>query len=237
MPMMNTRDERKHALHETRRRALKQIALGVGATTVGSLTALVGASHAQTPASGARSTPLKLTPTVTEGPFYPQRFPADVDNDLTRMGSSTTRARGAQLDLDGRLLDARGAPIANAQIEIWQCDQAGQYHHIGNDGDKRLDEGFQGYGKIVTDAEGRYTFRTIRPVAYAGRTPHIHYIVSVNERRRLTSQMFVEGEASNDRDGIFRAAARDAAARERLVLKLSGANDLLRGSLDIVIAA
>ena len=86
---------------------------------------------------------------------------------------------------------------------------------------------------MTSGADGAYRFRTIRPVAYPGRTPHIHFTVVENGKRRLTSQMFVEGEAQNGRDGLYRYLGRDA---KLVTLKLEGAGSGLRGALDIVLA-
>jgi len=181
-----------------------------------------------TPALGADEQP--PTPRLTEGPFYPRSFPKDSDADLTRVEGHASRAMGAVLAVSGRIVDRRGAPRAGARIEIWQCDATGQYHHVGEPGG---DPDFQGFGAVATDADGRYAFTTIKPVPYPGRTPHIHFTVAENGRRRLTSQMFIEGEAGNERDGLYRSLGRDA----RLVtMKLASAGDGLRGALDIVMS-
>jgi len=188
---------------------------------------------APTPALGEERPP---TPRMTEGPFYPRKFPADSDADLTRVAGQGGVAEGKVLDVTGRVLDRDGRPRAGSRVEIWQCDAHGQYHHVGEpegSGDPR----FQGFGAVTTDAEGRYRFRTIKPVPYPGRTPHIHFTVVEGGKRRLTSQMFVEGEPGNERDGLYRHLGKDA----RLVtMKLSnapassGAN--LAGAIDIVLA-
>ncbi|MBC8022401.1 MAG: intradiol ring-cleavage dioxygenase [Burkholderiales bacterium] len=172
------------------------------------------------------------TPRMTEGPFYPTRFPKDVDADLTRVEGRAVTAQGTVLDVSGRVLDRSGKPRPGARVEIWQCDAQGQYHHVGGP-ESAGDANFQGFGFTTTDAEGRYTFRTIRPAPYPGRTPHIHFNVLENGRRRLTSQMFVEGEAANARDGIYRSLGREA----RLVtMSLEPAGAGVRGKLDIVLA-
>lgn len=194
--------------------------------------AALSASVALSTPRHARAADLALTPELTEGPFYPTSFPTDIDNDLTRIAGQSARANGTVLDLSGRVLDARGAPVTNAKIEIWQCDQHGIYHHVGQDG-ARIDAQFQGYGATTTDADGRYRFTTIKPVPYPGRTPHIHYIVKPLKGRGITSQMFLEGEAQNERDFLFRSA-KSASERERLLVKISG-GAVLTGTLDIVV--
>ncbi len=172
------------------------------------------------------------TPRMTEGPFYPRMFPDDADADLTRVAGRPGRASGTVLEVGGRVLDRDGRPRAGARVEVWQCDAGGFYHHVGEP-ERHLDPGFQGFGAVATDADGRYAFRTIRPVPYSGRTPHIHFSVAEGGRRRLTSQMFVEGDPGNARDGLYRRLG-DAA---RLVtMKLEDAGGGLRGALDIVLA-
>jgi protocatechuate 3,4-dioxygenase beta subunit len=170
------------------------------------------------------------TPRLTEGPFYPNTFPRDIDSDLTRVEGRAAAAQGTVLDVTGHVMDRAGKPRAGARVEIWQCDATGSYHHVGG---VVGDENFQGFGFTTTDAEGRYAFRTIKPVPYPGRTPHIHFTVLEGSRRRLTSQMFIEGEPRNARDGLYRSLGSDA----RLVtMRLEQAGAGLTGSLDIVLA-
>ena len=170
------------------------------------------------------------TPRMTEGPFYPNTFPKDSDADLTQVEGRAGAAKGTLLDVSGRVLDRSGKPHAGARVEIWQCDATGSYHHVGG---AVGDENFQGFGFTTTDAEGRYAFRTIKPVPYPGRTPHIHFTVLENNRRRLTSQMFIEGEPGNARDGLYRSLGDGA----RLVtMKLENAGAGLKGSLDVVLS-
>ena len=182
---------------------------------------------AVTPALAENHAP---TPRMTEGPFYPRAFPADSDADLTQVAGHAGRAKGTLLEVSGRVIDRSGRPRAGSRVEIWQCDAMGQYHHVG---EPEGDPDFQGFGAVATDGEGRYRFRTIKPVAYPGRTPHIHFTVAEGGKRRLTSQMFVEGEPGNERDGLYRSLRRDAAL---VTIKLANAGDGLAGTLDIVMA-
>jgi protocatechuate 3,4-dioxygenase, beta subunit len=156
------------------------------------------ALHLGARAQGAARRP---TPRQTEGPFYPVSLPADSDADLLANGA-LRYAQGQPTWVEGTLTDAAGKPLRGASIEIWQCDHQGRYHHPG-DGD-RADRAFQGFGRAVVDGEGRWRFRTIKPVAYSGRTPHIHAKVKLGGRELLTTQLYVEGDPGNARDGIWR---------------------------------
>ena len=161
---------------------------------------------------------LTLTPRQTEGPFYPDRLPLDTDNDLVVVNDSTTPAVGEVTWLGGRLLTRDGAPVRNATIEIWQCDNAGTYLHSLTGGDRsRRDAHFQGFGRFVTSATGEYVFRTIKPVPYPGRTPHIHLAVKIRGRKELVTQGYVKGHPGNERDGIWRGI-RDPRQRDAVTL-------------------
>ena len=141
------------------------------------------------------------TPRQTRGPFYPMALPADHDNDLVRVTGMDAQALGIVAHVSGRVLDGDGAPLTNALVEIWQCDAHGVYHHPRDGGGR--DPGFQGYGRVMTDADGRYAFRTIKPVPYSGRTPHIHFAATPAGGRTLTTQLYVAGEPRNERDFVL----------------------------------
>ncbi|MCW5770819.1 MAG: hypothetical protein KIT16_04225 [Rhodospirillaceae bacterium] len=172
---------------------------------------------------------LTPTPPQTEGPFYPQTFPVDVDADLVQVAGRSGRAKGTIVHLAGTLVNPAGRPIAAAEIEIWQCDSGGVYHHVGRHS-RGADPNFQGYGKARTAADGAFRFRTIRPVAYPGRTPHIHVIVRAQGTPRLTTQLYIAGEPQNERDPVFRSI-RDGAERESVSMRFRPAPEIEAGSL------
>lgn len=146
------------------------------------------------------------TPRFTEGPFYPDKLPLDTDNDLLVINDRITPAVGEITHLSGRVLRSNGSPIRNAFVEIWQVDNNAVYLHSGDKTNREnQDTNFQGYGRFLTDAKGQYYFRTIKPVPYPGRTPHIHVGVSMNGRRILTTQLFIKGHEQNERDGVLRS--------------------------------
>lgn len=147
---------------------------------------------------------LQRTAAMGEGPFYPDRLPLDTDNDLIIINDSLTPAVGEVTHLSGRILDAKGEPLRNAFVEIWQVDAKGVYLHSGSSNAEGRDRNFQGYGRFLTDSRGRYYFRTVKPVPYPGRTPHIHFGVSLNGQRVFTTQMLIAGHPQNARDGLFR---------------------------------
>jgi protocatechuate 3,4-dioxygenase beta subunit len=200
-------------------------------------TAAILAPPPLAPIARAQS-PLVVTPGQTEGPFYPVSFPADMDADLVRVQGQQAQAIGQITHVAGRVLNRRGEPVRGAQVEIWQCDAKGIYHHPRQPGQQRRDAAFQGYGRAEVAADGRYAFRTIRPVAYPGRTPHIHFKVHAPGAGRLTTQMYVAGEAQNATDGVLRGI-RDARARESVIVRLEPAGDIeagaLKGTFDIVL--
>lgn len=144
---------------------------------------------------------LAATPSQTEGPFYPLAIPKDSDFDLLHNGNQNY-PKGQSAWVEGKVSDLAGRPVAGAQVEIWQCDHDGHYHHPGDGG--KADQRFQGFGRVTAGADGNYRFRTMRPVAYAGRTPHIHVKVRLGNRELLTTQLYVSGDAGNARDFLWR---------------------------------
>ena len=189
----------------------------------------------------ARAAALLATPPQTEGPFYPVELPSDRDADLVRVTGADARAMGTVTHVVGRVLDRQARPLPGVLVEIWQCDANGRYRHPLESSGRPLDPGFQGYGRALTDAGGGYRFRTIRPVPYPGRTPHIHFKLSgAGGEELLTTQMYVAGEPGNGRDFLLNAV-RDPERRARLIVELRPAGAVeagaLAGTFDIVVDA
>lgn len=161
------------------------------------MTGLIGAG-----ASGMAAA-LIPTPRQAAGPFYPQNLPLDDDNNLTEVAGKAGKAKGVISDLSGRIMDINGRPLRNLRIEIWQCDANGRYRHPRENGSSPLDKNFQGHGFTITNTEGLYRFRTIRPVPYPGRTPHIHVGVFPTGERPFTTQLYIADEARNATDFLY----------------------------------
>ncbi|HET9528835.1 MAG TPA: protocatechuate 3,4-dioxygenase [Blastocatellia bacterium] len=194
---------RENHLHFTRRHFLGSIAAGIAGTAALSV-------------PGVFADNLVRTPAQTEGPFYPNKMPLDTDNDLLIINDMITPAVGAVTYLSGRILDSRGEPIRGAVVEIWQVDNNGAYLHTGSVNREKRDANFQGFGRFMTGSTGEYLFRTIKPVPYPGRAPHIHFAVKVKGRDKFTTQCYIKGDPGNDRDFILNAI-RDVKSRNSLI--------------------
>ncbi len=160
---------------------------------------------------------LVRTPRQTEGPFYPNKLPLDTDNDLLVINDDITPAVGEVTYLTGRILDAKGNPVRNALVEIWQVDNHGAYIHTKDPHGEKHDKNFQGFGRFLTGSTGEYYFRTIKPVLYTGRTRHIHFKIKRGSKELITTQCYVKGEPANERDFIYRGI-RDPKARESVTV-------------------
>lgn len=200
--------------HFTRRRFLGGLAVGAAAFT--------------TP--GLFAEELVRTPAQTEGPFYPDKLPLDTDNDLLIVNDKLTPAVGEITHLTGRILDLKGEPIKNALVEIWQVDNHGAYLHSGSGNREKADANFQGFGRFLTGSSGAYYFRTIKPVPYPGRTPHIHVAVKLKGKKEFVTQCYVKGEPRNERDGIYNSV-RDAKARNSITIDFAPLKESKIGEL------
>jgi len=180
---------------------------------------------------------LVATPRQSTGPFYPVELPLDSDNDLVRVEGRPQQAAGDVFHLFGRVLGPDGRALLGAEVQIWQCDAHGYYHHPRDRGGQ-ADPNFQGFGSAMTAEDGSYRFRTIRPVAYPGRTPHIHFAVLGADFDALVTQMYLRGEPGNERDGLFRGI-RDPDQRETVLVAIEPAPEVeagaIAGTFDLVI--
>jgi len=191
-----------------RRRALAALA---GLPAVGAL-----------PPAAAQTPKLPSTPAQLLGPFYPRTAserPQQTDADLLAVQGERVLSRGVPLYLTGRVLDRSGQPVAAARIEIWQCDANAVYHHPAGGAEDERDPHFQGYGAAATATDGSFHFRTIRPVPYPGRTPHIHVRVEAAGRRTLATQLYLADEPANARDFLFRRLSHEEQAQLTLTLQ------------------
>jgi protocatechuate 3,4-dioxygenase beta subunit len=205
-----------HMVQPNRRFFLSTVALGATAWTV----------------PGVFADELVKTPPQTEGPFYPNKLPLDTDNDLLIINDTITPAVGEVTHLTGKILDAKGNPVKNALVEIWQCDANGVYLHTADSGKKldQQDKNFQGFGRFLTGRSGEYYFRTIKPVPYPGRTPHIHFKIKQGNKELLVTQCYIKGHPQNEKDGIYRNI-RDAKARDAVTIAFEPLKDSRIGEL------
>jgi protocatechuate 3,4-dioxygenase beta subunit len=166
---------------------------------------------------------LVATPAQTEGPFYPDKLPLDQDNDLVIVSGRQGRAAGEITDLTGRILDLHNRPLPGVTIEIWQVDHNGHYLHSA-DASAENDRNFQGFGRFETGRNGEYRFRTIKPVPYPGRTPHIHVKLHKGGRELLTTQVYVLGHPLNEQDGVLRSI-RNPSQRAAVIVPFLSSKD------------
>ena len=162
---------------------------------------------------GISSGSLTRTPWQGEGPFYPDQFPEDTDNDLVKNGENSVEAGGKILILKGILLNIDSQPVDGVSIEIWQTDNNGVYLHSGSFARDLMDKQFQGFGQTKTDRNGGFFFRTIVPTEYPGRTPHIHMKLWREEKNILTTQLYIKDHPRNNKDFLFQ---RMSLAEQRL---------------------
>ena len=201
--MILTEPNRLH----TRRRFLRGMTCGVAGVSMTRFLSVPGLFAQE----------LMLTAAQEEGPFYPDHLPLDTDNDLLIVNDSLTPAVGDITHLSGRILDARGNPIRNVLVEIWQVDSHGVYLHTDSDRAAGRDKNFQGFGRFMTGSTGEYYFRTLKPVPYAPRTSHIHFAIKMKGRDTWTTQCYVKGEPQNEGDLLFRRIS-DPKARESVIV-------------------
>jgi protocatechuate 3,4-dioxygenase beta subunit len=146
------------------------------------------------------------------------------DNDLTAQHAG--QPLGERMLVHGRVLDEDGRPVRSALVEVWQANAAGRYLHKVDQHDAPLDPNFSGAGRVITDDEGRFQFRTIKPGAYpwgnhynAWRPQHIHFsLFGAGILSRLVTQMYFPSDPLHALDPIFNSIT-DPRARERLIAR------------------
>jgi len=171
------------------------------------LAVLAATPLAPLPAAFAQAGTGAPTPSQTLGPFYPRTAaerPKHTDPDLIVVEADHVMTKGTPLYLTGRVLTRGGQPIAQALVEIWQCDANSIYHHPDGGDQSHNDPTFQGYGQMRSEADGAFHFRTIRPVPYPGRTAHIHVRIQADGKGTLATQLYLPDEPANERDVIYR---------------------------------
>ena len=176
----------------TRRDVSKQIGIAAGISLL----------------SPAIAKALVPTPEQVEGPFHPIDEQADTDLDLTLIEGRSESAEGETILVRGQVFDAEGLPLKDAFVDVWQANHLGRYSHPEDPNTAPLDPNFQGWGLMTTDAEGRFSFKTIKPGAYplsflgeqGWRCRHIHFQVSRPGFGKLTTQMYFHGDPLIEQD-------------------------------------
>ena len=166
-------------------------------------------SEARTPAN-----PLHRIPPAARDPFSASPPPPSMrpgEDDLTRLAPGRPHASGEAIVIAGRILDEDLRPVRRTLVEVWNANAFGRYSHAIDAGrnDAPLDPHFYGFGRLLTDDDGRYRVRTIKPGAYIARRdiawwrpPHVHFSV-VGSGVRLVTQMYFPNEPLNEKDYIF----------------------------------
>ena len=166
-------------------------------------------------------------PGENTGPVFKASLLAPLENDLIRNYARDGEAIGERIIVFGKVIDENARPVRNTLIEVWQANAGGRYRHKNDAYLAPLDPNFGGAGRCMTDAEGNYFFRTVRPGPYPWRNngsdwrpAHIHFSLFGDAFvQRLVSQLYFEGDPLIGLCPIL-GTLPDAAARERLVAKL-----------------
>jgi protocatechuate 3,4-dioxygenase alpha subunit len=176
------------------------------------------------------------TPSQTVGPFFHLGLDRPEWSDLTR-----DNPNGERIVIEGRVLDGDGMPVPDALIELWQANAAGRYAHPEDQqSDKPLDPNFRGFGRVATDAEGRFRVTTIKPGPVPGRgntlqAPHINLIFfSRGLLNHLYTRIYFAGEPANAADPLL-SSIEDAAVRGTLLARREGSGSPARYRFDIVL--
>nr|WP_159996060.1 protocatechuate 3,4-dioxygenase subunit beta [Roseomonas sp. 18066] len=170
---------------------------------------------------------LEPGPGENAGPKFDAKILAPLENDLIRNYAKSGEAVGERIIVFGKVLDETGRPVRNTLIEIWQANAGGRYRHKNDAYLAALDPNFGGAGRCMSDDDGNYFFRTIRPGPYPWRNhgsdwrpAHIHFSLFGDAfAQRLVSQLYFEGDPLVPLCPIL-ATLPDKDAQDRLVAKL-----------------
>ena len=171
---------------------------------------------------GRRDDVLPLTPFQTVGPFFALLVP-----EQGRLTLATDDTPGRRIVLEGAVRDGAGRPVPDALVEIWQANAAGLCNHPEDPRTDGPDPAFDGFGRVRTDADGRFRVETIKPGPVpgpAGRPQAPHLVVGLFARgllTRLVTRIYFDDEPSNARDPILAQVAPDR--RPTLVAAHGGA--------------
>lgn len=200
--------------HDAARRRLLKTSVAMGAVALASPFSTLAQDTGFDP-NGPMPTPDQIL-----GPFYPVNKPVDGGADLTKLKGRTGVAQGPVIYVMGRVRSLRGDPAPGVRLEIWQANAAGKYTHPHDINKAPIDPNFDGYANVVTDAEGRFRFKTVKPGAYPvtpkyTRPPHIHFDIT-GKVNRLVTQMYFPNEPLNDVDPLLQQSW----AKESLIAKV-----------------
>jgi len=175
----------------------------------------------------------KVSPSDQEGPFYPV-VPIPLDADLVHHANGA--ARGRHLELKGRVINQQQQPQSVVRVEIWQCDASGRYRHPWAPGSDRVDPHFAGFGSVNTGSDGAYRFKTLIPVPYGGRPPHIHVKLFYANRELLTSQLYLKGQVGQGGSRGARSGGLSGGSEPMVIDPRSVGQNQWRAGFDVVIA-
>ena len=171
--------------------------------------------------------PLPESLSERTGPVFGHDAVGPLDADLTRNAMKNGEPLGERIIVSGRVTDEAGRPVPNTLVEVWQANAAGRYVHVVDQHDAPLDPNFLGAGRCATDANGVYSFKTVKPGAYpwpnhqnAWRPNHIHLsLFGPSIQSRLVTQMYFPGDPRLPLDPIFLGTPEGA--RDRLIAEFS----------------
>src|SRR5437763_1441959 len=185
--------------------------------------------------SGPMAAKLIPTPSQTVGPFFSLGLDRPEWNDLTR-----GHPQGERIVIEGRVLDGDGAAVPDAVVEIWQANAAGRYAHPEDpQSDKPLDPNFRGFGRVATDAEGRFRFTTVKPGPVPGRgnslqAPHLNVLLlSRGLLIHLHTRIYFDREPANAADPLL-SSIDDPKVRGTLLARREAGSSPARYRFDII---